>query len=98
MTTDADLTEQIAREMYYSEKPEERHRNGWNADHPDERWRFRDLATAVLPILRRAQAEAWDEGQASGWDEAQDQWATEGMVGDRWKWADAPNPYREETP
>ena len=60
--------------MYYSEKPEERHRNGWNTDHPDEKWRFRDLATAVLPTLRRAQAEAWDEGQMS----ADRDWATGG--------------------
>ena len=47
-------------------------------------------------LIRKAQADAWDEGQDAGWEEAQDQWATEGMVGDRWKRADTPNPYRTE--
>lgn len=55
-----------------------------------------NIAAAVLPILRAAQADAWDEGQVSGWDEAREQWAVDGMVGDMWKWADTRNPYRSK--
>ena len=89
MTTDADLTELLWKTVV---EVCDTHPEVFNDAPTDE------VAAAVLPILRRAQAEAWDEGQDAGWDEAQDQWATEGMVGDRWKRADTPNPYREETP
>ena len=89
MTTDADLTELLWKTVV---EVCDTHPEVFNDAPTDE------VAAAVLPILRRAQAEAWDEGQDAGWEEAQDQWATEGMVGDRWKRADTPNPYREETP
>ena len=55
-----------------------------------------EVVAAVLPILRRAQAEAWDEGQSSGWDEAQCTWQETGVVGDGWKHSTGPNPYRGE--
>lgn len=59
-----------------------------------------DVVAAVLPHIatevRKAQADAWDEGQASGWDEAQEQWQINGTVGDAWKHADTHNPYREQ--
>ena len=97
MTTDADLTEQLAQKLYEVD-PISGHDPRWDRLLKTDREWYRIKAAAVLPILRRAQADAWDEGQDAGWEEAQDQWATEGMVGDRWKWADTPNPYREETP
>ena len=94
MTTDADLTEQIAHKLHEVD-PISGHDPRWDRLLKMDREWYRIKATAVLPILRRAQAEAWDEGQDAGWEEAQDQWATEGMVGDRWKRADTANPYRE---
>ena len=94
MTTDADLTEQIAQKLHEVD-PISGHDPRWDRLLKMDREWYRIKATAVLPILRRAQADAWDEGQDAGWEEAQDQWATEGMVGDRWKRADTPNPYRE---
>ena len=97
MTTDADLTELLAQKLHEVD-PISGHDPRWDRLLKMDREWYRIKATAVLPILRRAQADAWDEGQDAGWEEAQDQWATEGMVGDRWKWADTPNPYREETP
>ena len=95
MTTDADLTELLAQKLHEVD-PISGHAPRWDRLPKMDREWYRIKATAVLPILRRAQADAWDEGQASGWDEAKDQWATEGMVGDRWKRADTPNPYRTE--
>ena len=95
MTTDADLTEQLAQKLHEVD-PISGHAPRWDRLLKMDREWYRIKATAVLPILRRAQLDAWDEGQDAGWDEAQDQWATEGMVGDRWKRADTPNPYRTE--
>ena len=97
MTTDADRTELLAQKLHEVD-PISGHAPRWDRLLKTDREWYRIKAAAVLPILRRAQADAWDEGQDAGWEEAQDQWATEGMVGDRWKWADTPNPYREETP
>lgn len=56
------------------------------------------IDAAVLPILRAAQADAWDEGQASGWDSAREESDQHGGVCDMWKphvWL-TPNPYREQ--
>ena len=66
-TTDTDaLEERIARELFYTESPEERHRDGWLSAYSEDRYLYRDLAAAVLPIVavevRKAKAEAWDEG------------------------------------
>ena len=55
-----------------------------------------EIVTAVLPIIRKAQADAWDEGQSSGWDEAQCTWLETGSVGDGWKHSTDPNPYRAQ--
>ena len=63
MATDTDaLEERIARELFYTESPEERHRDGWPSAYSEDRYLYRDLAAAVLPIVavevRKAKAEA----------------------------------------
>src|SRR5699024_10098604 len=51
-TTDTDaLEERIARELFYTESPEERHRDGWLSAYSEDRYLYRDLAAAVLPIV-----------------------------------------------
>ena len=65
-TTDTDaLEERIARELFYTESPEERHRDGWLSAYSEDRYLYRDLAAAVLPIIaaevQAAKAEAWSE-------------------------------------
>ena len=51
-TTDTDaLEERIARELFYTESPEERHRDGWLSAYSEDRYLYRDLAAAVLPII-----------------------------------------------
>ena len=65
-TTDTDaLEERIARELFYTESPEERHRDGWLSAYSEDRYLYRDLAAAVLPIVaeevRKAKAEALRE-------------------------------------
>ena len=64
-TTDTDaLEERIARELFYTESPEERHRDGLLSAYSEDRYLYRDLAAAVLPIVaeevRKAKAEAFD--------------------------------------
>lgn len=56
MTTDEALTEQIAR-AYAELTPEQ-----WEAVHPGLKRRAIRDASVVLPIIRKAQAEAWDKG------------------------------------
>ena len=60
------LQERIAEELFYSESPEERHRDGWLSAYSEDRYLYRDLAAAVLPIIaaevQAAKAAAWDEG------------------------------------
>ena len=70
-TTDTDaLEERIARELFYTESPEERHRDGWLSAYSEDRYLYRDLAAAVLPIVaeeaRKAKVDAWDEGRLIG--------------------------------
>lgn len=91
MTTDtAALQERIAEELYYEQHPEGRHRSEWPAAvYPDTVHEIRDLAAAVLPIiraeLRAAQAEAWHHGFQEGY-----------CLEPRPDWANAlSNPYRE---
>ena len=65
--TDTDaLEERIARELFYTESPEERHRDGWLSAYSEDRYLYRDLAAAVLPIVadevRKGKAGAWQEG------------------------------------
>lgn len=59
-TTDTDaLQERVAEELYYEQHPEVRHRSEWPAAvYPDTVYEYRDLAAAVLPIVREAQADA----------------------------------------
>ena len=95
MTTDADLTEQIAQKLHEVD-PISGHDPRWDRLLKMDREWYRIKATAVLPILRRAQADAWDEGQSSGWDEAQCTWQETGVVGDGWKHSTDPNTYRGE--
>ena len=76
-TTDTDaLEERIARELFYTESPEERHRDGWLSAYSEDRYLYRDLAAAVLPIVdaavKRGQAEAWERGHVCGFSDAQD--------------------------
>ena len=73
MTTDADLTEQIAQKLHEVD-PISGHDPRWDRLLKTDREWYRIKATAVLPILRRAQSEAWDEGQMS----ADRDWATGG--------------------
>lgn len=57
-----------------------------------------DLLPLIAAEVRKAQADAWDEGQASGWDNAREESDQHGGVGDMWKphvWL-APNPHRNE--
>ena len=95
MTTDADLTELLAQKLHEVD-PISGHAPRWDRLLKMDREWYRIKATAVLPILRRAQADAWDEGQSSGWDEAQCTWQETGVVGDGWKHSADPNPYRTE--
>ena len=95
-TTDTDaLTERIARELFYTESPEERHRDGWLSAYSEDRYLYRDLAAAVLPIVaeevRKAKAGAWQEGVNFALPNAETTWYPQH------------NPYRdthhpEETP
>src|SRR5699024_12316565 len=73
MTTDADLTVQIAQKLHEVD-PISGHDPRWDRLLKMDREWYRIKATAVLPILRRAQAEAWDGGQMS----ADRDWATGG--------------------
>ena len=59
MTTDADLTEQIAQKLHEVD-PISGHDPRWDRLPKMDREWYRIKATAVLPILRRAQAEAVD--------------------------------------
>ena len=61
MTTDADLTELLAQKLHEVD-PISGHDPRWDRLLKMDREWYRIKATAVLPILRRAQAEAWDEG------------------------------------
>ena len=97
MTTDADLTELLAQKLHEVD-PISGHDPRWDRLLKMDREWYRIKATAVLPILRRAQAEAWDEGQESGWGSAREESDQHGGVCDMWKphvWLE-PNPHREE--
>ena len=63
-TDDQKLTEQIAQKLHEVD-PISGHDPRWDRLLKMDREWYRIKATAVLPILRRAQAEAWDEGQMS---------------------------------
>ena len=76
MTADpTELHERVAEELYYEQHPEGRRRNDWRTEHPVTRYEFLDRAAAILPIVaeevRKAKAEAWDEGysEAEDWCE-----------------------------
>src|SRR5699024_1775216 len=73
MTTDADLTEQIAQKLHEVD-PSSAHDASWDRLLRMDRAWSRIRATAVLPSLRRAPAEAWEGGQMS----ADRDWATGG--------------------
>ena len=69
MTTadDTALIEQIARAAFDSDRAE----SGltplaWESQIPSIRREYRTLAAAVLPIIRKAQADAWSEGYNDG--------------------------------
>lgn len=47
------------------------------------------FAEYVMPLVKRVQEAAWDEGQRAGWDEAKDPGA---FVNDWWDMK-TPNPY-----
>lgn len=92
-TDDKTLTEQIAGALAEVD--------GYGPTDMHVDWVMRyygDFAVAVLPIIRKAQADAWDEGQESGWGSAREESDQHGGVCDMWKphvWLE-PNPYREE--
>lgn len=100
MTTDpTPLQERIGRAMYARING---FRGMWERLAPEFQQEYLDDAAAVLPIIaaevRKAQADAWDEGQASGWDNAREESDQHGGVCDMWKphvWL-TPNPYREQ--
>ena len=89
---DKTLTDEIARALATEE--------GYELPWEQERHAglYRERAAAVLPIIRKAQADAWDEGQESGWGSAREESDQHGGVCDMWKphvWLE-PNPYRTE--
>lgn len=58
--------------------------------------RTEEYAAAVLPIIREAQADAWDEGHSWGWSDAQEAHdMRQVMPRSEWRLC-APNPYRTE--
>ena len=75
MTTDADLTEQIAQKLHEVD-PISGHDPRWDRLLKMDREWYRIKAAAVLPIVdaavKRGQAEAWERGHVCGFSDAQD--------------------------
>lgn len=72
MSTDEALTEQIARATCGS--PSDYEWRTWGEDDPGLRVLTLQYAARLLPIIRKARADAWDEGENAGflhgrWDE-----------------------------
>ena len=84
MTTDADLTELLAQKLHEVD-PISGHDPRWDRLLKMDREWYRIKATAVLPIVRKAQKRAWDGGHSRGFIDAE--------TGSS---AHTPNPYREE--
>ena len=88
-TTDEALTEQIARAMYEAEIEDD-----WLYELNEYKEPYLIFAAAVLPIIRKAQADAWDEGHRDTLAYV----ASGNLNGDEHH-ATPTNPYRtEETP
>ena len=91
-----EAVEKAARAIYESE----RMATPWrDAPGEDQSWftgQSRAALSAVLPdMIRRAKAEAWDEGAQTAWDRS-----TPEVNGRRYHWrheGEPTNPYRKET-